>query len=128
VSGVSNDMRRVVQAAESGSPDAALAVDLFCYRARKYLGAYLAVLGGAEAVIFGGGIGEHQPAIRARICAGMEWCGLTVDRAANEAAVGVLAGDAKRISAADARVAAYVAGVDEERMIAGETMRVLGKV
>ena len=58
------------------------------HRARKYLGAYLAVLGGADAVVFSGGIGEHAPEVRARICAGMEWCGLVLDAERNAAAVG----------------------------------------
>ncbi len=68
---------------------AALAIGAFCRRARKYLGAYLALLGGADAILFGGGIGERAPQIRARILSGMEWCGIALDDAANEAALGV---------------------------------------
>ena len=122
VSGVSHDMRDVLKAAE-GKPDsrAALAVDLFCYRVRKYIGAYLAVLGGADALVFGGGIGEHAPAIRARICEGMDWCGLRLDRSRNEAAVQVAPGEAVRISDASAPISCYVAGVDEEMEIARAT-------
>src|SRR5437870_3197770 len=73
VSGRSHDMRELAE--DTVDPRAALAVEMFCYRARKYLGAYLAALGGAKAVIFSGGIGENSPRVRARICAGMEWCG-----------------------------------------------------
>src|SRR5207237_8171953 len=84
LSGLSGDMRDLL-AAEGKDKRAALALDVFCYRARKYLGAYLAALEGADAVVFGGGIGEHAPAIRARICAGMEWAGLRLDSKRNEA-------------------------------------------
>ncbi len=122
LSGVSHDMRELLKAAE-GKPDsrAALALDLFCYRVRKYIGSYLAVLGGADAVVFGGGIGEHAPAIRARICEGMGWCGLRLDRSRNEAAVQVAPGEAVRISDASAPISCYVAGVDEEVEIARAT-------
>lgn len=83
LSGASGDMRALLELQEQGHAGARLAIDAFCHRARKYLGAYLAVLGGADAVLFGGGIGEHAPLIRARICAGMEWCGLRLDGGAN---------------------------------------------
>lgn len=126
VSGLSHDMR-VLQAAAAEDPGgpAALAIELFCYRARKYLGAYLAVLGGAEAVLFGGGIGEHAPAIRARICQDMGWCGLSLDPARNAAAVGLPPGGAARIGSEEASVAAYVVAVDEETEIARQTARCL---
>ena len=87
VSGRSGDMRDLL-AAEANDARAALAVDLFCYRARKYLGAYLAALGGAQAVVFTGGIGEHNPQVRRRICEDMAWCGLTLDDRRNRATVG----------------------------------------
>jgi len=77
ISGASADMRALL---ESEDELAQLAVEIYCYRARKYLGAYLAVLGGANAVIFGGGVGENLPAIRERILSGMEWCGIVRDR------------------------------------------------
>jgi acetate kinase len=93
----------------------------FCHRVRKYIGAYLAVLGGADAVILGGGIGERSAEIRARICAGMGWCGLQLDARRNEAAAGVAAGHAVNISDDQASLACYVAGVDEEIAIARAT-------
>ena len=62
-----------------------LAIEVFCYRARKYIGAFLACMGGADAVVFTGGIGENSPEIRARICEGMEWAGLKIDAAKNDA-------------------------------------------
>jgi len=76
VSGCSNDMRVVAQAANSGHARARLALAVFCYRVKRYLGAYLAALGGADAVLFGGGIGEHQATVRAEVCKDMAWCGL----------------------------------------------------
>lgn len=126
VSGLSHDMRALLAAAER-EPDgrAALAIELFCYRARKYVGAYLAALGGADAVLFGGGIGEQAPDIRARICAGMEWGGLRLDPARNAEAVGLAPGQGARIGPEDAGLPAYVIAVDEERWIARETVRCL---
>ena len=122
LSGLSSDMRELLIAAE-GRPNsrAALAVDVFCYRARKYIGAYLAVLGGADAIVFGGGIGERSSVIRARICDGMDWCGLRLDPVRNEAAVGLASGEATKISEDGAQLACYVAGVDEEVEIARAT-------
>ncbi|MFC1658814.1 acetate/propionate family kinase [Candidatus Omnitrophota bacterium] len=71
ISGISNDMRRLIAAAGKGNRRAKLAIDIFVYRARKYIGAYLAVLGGCDALVFTAGIGEHQPGIRRRICSGL---------------------------------------------------------
>ena len=116
LSGLSSDMRALL-AREGDHPGARLAIAVFCYRARKYIGAYLAALGGARAVVFTGGIGEHSPEIRARICAGMDWCGLRLDPARNAAAV-----DAEGcISPPDAGLKAYVIAADEEPIIARET-------
>ena len=122
VSGLSRDMRELLNAAE-GKPDsrAALALDIFCYRVRKYIGAYLAVLDGADALVFGGGIGERSAAIRTRICEGMDWCGLRLDPVRNEAAKEIAPGDAVKISEDGAPLACYVAGGDEEIEIARAT-------
>lgn len=122
VSGLSRDMRELLNVAE-GRPNsrAALALDIFCYRVRKYIGAYLAVLGGADGVVFGGGIGERSAVIRARICEGMDWCGLRLDPARNEVAVGLASGESAKISEDGAKLACYVAGVDEEAEIARAT-------
>lgn len=123
VSGRSADMREVLEAEQQGDGRAALAVEMFCYRVRRYVGAYLAVLGGADAVVFGGGVGEHATGVRARICAGMDWCGLVLDEQRNDAAVGTEA----RISAPESRIQAYVIPVDEAIMIARDTVtRVAG--
>jgi acetate kinase len=117
LSGGSSDMRDLL-ARQREDPRARLAVEVFCHRARKYLGGYLAVLGGADAVMFSGGIGEHSPEVRARICAGMEWAGLVVDSDLNAAAVG----RAGRLSPPGARLPAYTIPADEERIIAQDTL------
>jgi acetate kinase len=120
VSGRSNDMRELLEQYDHDAR-ARLAVELFCYRARKYVGAYLAVLGGASALVFSGGIGEHSPAIRAKICDGMQWCGLEVDAARNAS----LQGSEGQISPIEARIHAYVIPSDEEILIARDTAQLL---
>ena len=124
LSGRSNDMRELLRAAEQEQDTRAeFAIDLFCYRVRKYLGSYLAVLGGADAIVFGGGIGENAPEIRDRICKKMEWCGLRLDPDFNRAAVGLAPGRAAKISEDGSRLAAYVVAADEETWIARETVQ-----
>ena len=118
LSGRSNDMRELLSVYETDAR-ARLAVDVFCHRARKYLGAYLAVLGGADAVVFSGGIGENAPAVREKICAGMDWCGLSLDQEKNSGAVGT----ESLISSAGGRVHVYVIPSDEEAIIARETVK-----
>jgi acetate kinase len=120
LSGLSNDMRELL-AAYDRNPRARFAVEFFCYRARKYLGAYLAALGGAQAVIFSGGIGENTPVVREKICMGMDCCGLVLDKNKNTATVGAEA----CISAAEARIAAYVIPSDEGAIIARDTARLV---
>jgi len=121
LSGISNDMRELA-AAYDRNPRARLAVEVFCYRARKYLGAYLAVLGGAEAVMFSGGIGENSSPVRAMICRNMDWCGLHLDSSANEA---VLGRDGI-ISSDDSSLKIAVIHTDEEMIIARETVLLIG--
>ena len=121
VSGYSNDMRELLEAEARGNALAALAVDMFCYRVRKYIGAYLTVLGGADAIVFGGGIGENTPQVRARICRGMEWCGLVIDEHHNAKAISIEA----PFHTANSRIHAYVIPVDEGVIIARDTMRCL---
>jgi acetate kinase len=114
-------MREILDAESKGNTRAALAVDMFCYRVRKYIGAYLAVLGGAEAIVFGGGIGENSPQVRARICRGLEWCGLTIDQSRNARAVGT----EELINADSSRIQTHVIPVDEEAVIARDTISCL---
>jgi acetate kinase len=126
LSGRSNNMKELLRAAEhEGDQRAEFAIDLFCYRVRKYLGAYLAVLSGADAIIFGGGIGENAPEVRRRICLNMEWCGISLNPDRNKAAVGLKPGSAAKISTDGSRLAVYVVAADEETWIAKETARCL---
>jgi len=126
ISGLTNDMRDLLaEAHEHEDRRARLAIEIFCYRVRKYIGAYLAALGGADAIVFSGGIGENAPEIRARICAGMEWTGLTVDPERNEALVG---GREGRFSVDGAALEAWVVPTDEELLIARDTFRVVAGV
>ena len=89
LSGLTNDMRDLLaEAHENNDRRARLAIDIFCYRARKYIGSYLAALGGADAIVFAGGIGENAAEVRAEICRGLAWAGVEIDEAANERMVG----------------------------------------
>ena len=129
LSGRSNDMRELLRLAEEEQDKRAQsAVDLFCYGVRRYLGRYLAVLGGADAIVFGGGIGENAPEIRDRICTDMEWCGLMLSPDCNRAAVGLSPGQAAKISTDESRLVAYAVAADEETWIAKETIRCLRTV
>lgn len=122
ISGLTHDMRELLaEAAENDDRRARLAVEVFAYRARKYIGAYLAAMGGADAIVFTGGIGENSPEVRAAICEGLEWMGLTIDPDANRAAVG---GTEGRISR-EGRLAAWVIPTDEELLIARDTVRLV---
>lgn len=120
VSGFSDDMRELERVAPS-HPAAALAIEMFCYRARKYIGAYLAALGRADAIIFGGGIGENSVAIRERVCAGLELFGVAFDAARNRGASGREA----RFSADGGAVELWVVPLDEELWIARAAARLL---
>jgi acetate kinase len=122
ISGLTNDMR-VLQEELRLNDDRRvhLAIEVFCYRARKYVGAFLASMGGADAVIFTGGIGENSPEIRAKICTGMEWAGLVLDEEQNQKTVGAEG----RITTAGSTLAAYVIPTDEELLIARDTVRVI---
>jgi acetate kinase len=120
VSGTTSDMRTLLAQRES-DPSADLAVELFCYRVRKYIGAYMAALGdagGAKAIVFGGGIGEHAAYVRERILSGMKWCGVEVDSERNAA-------NEERISTDDSRCAVYVVAVEEALLIARQTVECL---
>ncbi len=123
VSGLTNDMRDLLaEAREHDDRRAKLAIRMFCWRARKYVGAYLAAMGGADAIVFAGGIGENAPEIRAEICDGFEWAGLTVNDSVNDALVGGAEG---RFSTDESRLAAWVVPTDEELLIARDTCRVV---
>lgn len=126
ISGLTNDMRDLLaEANELNDRRARLAIEIFCYRARKYIGAYLAALGGADAVVFAGGVGENSAEIRARICEGLQWAGLQVDTTANSALVG---GREGRFSTDGSTLEAWVVPTDEELLIARDAYRVVSGV
>ncbi len=121
ISGLTNDMRDLLdEAHEHDDRRARLAIEVFCYRVKKYIGSYLAALGGADAVIFTGGVGENSPEIRARVCEGLEWFGLELDEELNNSRT---RGREGRITRDSARLAAYVIPTDEELLIARDTVR-----
>jgi acetate kinase len=115
ISGISSDMRTLLA---SPDPRAAEAIDVFVYRIGRELGSLMAALGGLDALVFTGGIGENAAAIRARVCRDAAWLGLELDAAANEAG-------GPRISRAESRIAAWVIPTNEELMIAQHTRRLL---
>ena len=116
-----NDMREIEGRAKGGDAQAELAVGMFCYRVKKYIGSYLAAMNGADAIVFAGGIGENSPEIRARICAGLEWLGIEIDSARN----GGVVGTEGRIDRDKSRVNLWVIPTDEELLIARDTWRVV---
>jgi acetate kinase len=119
LSGISNDMRTLIEQSGQGNDRARLAIRVFCYRAKKYIGAYLATLNGADAVLFTGGIGENAPSIRAEICDQLDALGIVLDPASNEAA----RGQACRISSDDSACQVWVIPTNEELLIARDTLR-----
>lgn len=122
ISGLTNDMRELqAELKEHDDRRVRLAIEIFCYRAKKYIGAYLAALAGADAIVFTGGIGENSPEVRARICSGMEWAGLRLDAAKNQETVG----REGQISSQDSKLLVYAIPTDEELLIARDTVRVI---
>jgi acetate kinase len=121
ISGLTSDMRELLaEAHEENDRRARLAVEIFCYRVRKYIGAYLAAMNGADAIVFTGGIGENSPEVRSRVCEGLQWLGLELDEDLNRSHIDRREG---KISKSDSRLAVYVIPTDEELMIARDTAR-----
>ena len=118
ISGISDDMKTLI---ESDSPDSKLAVELYCYRVKKYIGAYMAALNGVDAILFGGGVGENAPKIRKMMIENMEWCGLLIDDCANEETTG----KEGIISSANSKVDIMVIPVDEAEVLAQEAVSLL---
>ena len=123
MSGTTADMAQLLVEESQGYPRAHEAIELFCYRIRKYIGAYLAVLGRIDAVVFGGGIGERAPEVRRRICEPLEPIGLRIDAERNAA----LTGGEGMFSRESSGIAAYVTPSDEERIIARDTFDLLAR-
>ncbi len=122
VSGLSQDARDVEEAAAKGHVRAQLALDVFIASIRQYLGAYLTVLGGADAIVFSGGIGENSQVIRAGVCRGMEWAGIVLDEARNSS---LPRGSESSISTADSRTQIWVVPTNEEIVVARQTVEAL---
>jgi len=125
ISGVTNDMKVLLrELREHDDRRIRLAIEIYCYRARKYIGALLAGMDGADALIFTGGVGENAPEVRARICNGLDWAGLTVDADRNAQTIG----QEGQINTADSKLQAWVIPTDEELLIARDTVRcILGE-
>jgi acetate kinase len=123
ISGLTPDMRELI-AEESEHEDrrARLAIDIFCYRIRKYIGSYLAAMNGADAIVFTGGIGENSAEVRARVVEGMDWLGIQLDAIRNAALTG---GSEGRFDREGARVQLWAIPTDEELLIARDTWRIV---
>jgi acetate kinase len=124
LSQISNDMREIEdQILLHNNPQAIRAFDVYCYRIRKYIGAYAAALNGLDVLIFTGGVGENMPIMRAKVCDGMDYLGIRIDASANEK----FTSEIEDLSAADSRVTILKIPTNEELMIALETKRLLTK-
>jgi len=115
----SGDMQELLRREQQGDSGAQLAIEIFCRRARHYLGAFVTELGGVDVIAFGGGIGEHSAEVRRRIVSGLEWAGITIDEEANRSA------DAGSIGAPDSWAAVEVVRVDEASVLAEEAAALL---
>ena len=123
ISGVSSDKRDVEEAAAAGNKRAQLASDMLNYQIKKTIGSYIAAMGGVDAIVFTGGIGEHDAAARAKICHHMDWLGIRIDTDKNKH----IQGDVCEITAWGAKVRTLVIATDEELMIARDTKEVVEK-
>ena len=124
LSGISSDMREILKAADEGQQRALLTLKAYCYRVRKYIGAYVASMGGLDTVIFTGGVGQGSAVVRALVLQGLECMGITLDEKSNREARG---DEISRISGDDSKVTVLVVPTDEERMMAREALRALSR-
>ena len=123
LSGVSSDMREIIEAVNQGNERARIALDIFTYRLKKYIGSYAAALGGLDALIFTGGIGENSPLIRKEALDGLNFMGLTLDEEKNNATVGT----ENDISGKDSKVKVMVIPTNEEMVIAIDTEKIVSE-
>ena len=121
ISGVSSDMRETTAAAKNGNTQAQLALNMYFYRIKKYIGAYAAAMGGVDVILFTGGVGENQADCREAACSGLEYMGVSINKEINNAT----RGEEAIISTADSKVKVVVIPTDEEMMIASDTMALL---
>ncbi len=126
ISGLTNDMRDLEEEElVHNDRRAKLAIDMFCYRVKKYIGSYMAVLNGADALIFTGGIGENGSIIRERVCKGLDYLGIKLDPKLNDAAI---RGKEMKISTEDSKIEVWVIPTNEELIIARDTCRIVMNV
>lgn len=121
ISGISSDMKDIIEECEKGNRGAQLAFDLYCYRIKKYIGAYAACMGGLDALIFTAGIGENSPLVRKKSCEGLEFLGIEIDDKKNEEAVG----KEGEISSIHSKVKVFAIPTNEELVIASDTERIV---
>ena len=121
ITGISSDMREIDAAAKNGDEKARLALDMYFYRIKKYVGAYAAAMGGTDIIVFTAGVGENQANMREEVCRDMEWMGVKLDNEKNAP----VHGEETIISAPDSKVTVVVVPTDEELMIATDTMELL---
>ena len=123
LSGIDDDFRDIQTAAASGDTRARLAIDVFVHRIRKYIGAYAAVMGGVDAIVFTGGIGENAAAVRSRVCESLVYMGVVLDEDANETKRAADEGGIVEVTQGRSPTKVIVVHTDEERMIAREVVR-----
>lgn len=123
ISGVSSDMRELEAAINEGDPRAMLAMNVFCYRIKKYIGAYAAAMGGVDIIVFTGGVGENQCTMRKAVCQNMEYMGISIDDSKNHG----MRSKEMVISTPNSKVTVIVVPTDEEYVIASDTQAILGK-
>ena len=121
ITGISSDMREVEAAEKAGNERAILAMEMYNYRIKKYIGAYAAAMNGCDIIVFTAGVGENQAGMRADVCKGMEWMGVKIDEAKNA----TIHGEEAVISAPDSKVTVVVVPTDEELMIASDTYEII---
>ena len=121
ISGVSSDMREIEEAVKEGNANAKLALDVYSYRLRKYIGSYSAAMGGLDAVVFTAGVGENSPLTRSQACEGLEYLGIEIDEDKNAAANG----KEMDIATDDSKVRVLVIPTNEELVIARDTKRIV---
>lgn len=121
ISGVSSDMREIIDASNKGNEHAKLALEVFCYRLKKYIGSYMAALNGLDALVFTAGVGENSSVVRALTCTGMDYLGIKIEDEKNRN----VAGKERNISAAEAKVQTLVIPTNEELVIALDTQRIV---
>ena len=123
ISGISNDMREIIKSMNEGNERAKLAFEVFCYRLKKYIGAYTGALGGLDAIVFTGGIGENSVEVRKETLSNLEYLGIELDEEKNNLTKGE-----RIISKSDSRVKVFVIPTNEELVIALDTAQIVAEV